>query len=110
MTHSRESGLDPAAPSKLSQISFEARVPVSNSPAFPTTGPDGAGDTPTGGLEFQEGGTVEPWTHWPEPLQLRPESQVPQLPLQPSEPQTFPEQLDEQPPPTVTESVSLLLP
>src|SRR5688572_1706554 len=49
------SGLDPDAPSKLSQTSFVARVPVSNSPARPTTGPDGAGLTPEGGLAFHEG-------------------------------------------------------
>ena len=65
-THSRESGLDPDAPLKLSQISFVARGPVSNSPGFPTTEPDGAGDTPVGGLAFQSGGSVEETTvHWP---------------------------------------------
>src|SRR4029079_14888330 len=92
-THSRESGLDPDAPLKLSQISFVARGPVSNSPGFPTTEPDGAGDTPVGGLAFPKGGmVVDPETPWPEPSQLRPVPQVPQLPLQPSDPQAFPEQ------------------
>jgi hypothetical protein len=32
-------------------------------------------------------------THWPEALQVWPEAQAPQEPLQPSEPQTLPEQL-----------------
>jgi hypothetical protein len=53
---------------------------------------------------------VEPETHWPEASQLKPEPQVPQLPLQPSEPQTFPEQFDEQTTPTLNVSVRSLLP
>src|ERR1043165_8000828 len=90
-TQSRESGLVPDAPSKLSQISFVTRGPVSNSPGFPTTAPVGAGDIPAGGLEFHDG-AVDPCTHWPEALQLVPEPHIPQLPLQPSEPHIFPEQ------------------
>ena len=64
-SHSLLSGLDPEAPSKLSQSSFVARVPVSNSPARPTTGPDGAGLVPVGGLAFHNGGSVEELVHWP---------------------------------------------
>src|SRR5262245_36913026 len=55
-SQSLASGLLPVAPLKLSQTSFVARVPVSNSPALPTTGPDGAGLVPVGGLAFHRGG------------------------------------------------------
>ena len=67
-TQSLLSGLDPDVPLKLSQTSFVARVPVSNSPARPTTGPDGAGLVPVGGLAFHNGGSVggeETTVHWP---------------------------------------------
>src|SRR5262245_2827339 len=108
-SHNRLSGLDPAAPLKLSQTSFVAKVPVSNSPARPTTGPEGAGLAPVGGLELHSGGRVEETVHCPLPSQVRPEPQVPQLPPQPSGPQTFPEHAGVHTVPTLNARVSWLL-